>query len=414
MKGIEEMTPVFPDSSPGLSVRAGWLIDGSGGPARPSVRLQLAGGLIRSIECVGATGCGPPGAPVEPDRDLLDCTVIPGLCDSHVHLTMSGAPDEALRARLREAPFEAVRGMILENLQAHLRHGVVAVRDGGGARGNALRFTRPSRPHSAPAVRIRAAGRAWHRVGRYGGLIGRPPAAGLDLAQAIREDAEAPDQVKIVNSGLNSLTEFGRQTTPQFDSAELAAAVQAAREKGCPVMVHANGEAPVRRAVRAGCRSVEHGFFMGSDNLVRMAERRVTWVPTAATMQAYAEIFERTGRSPDVARRTLDHQLNQVARARSAGVALALGTDAGSPGVHHGAAVVAEMKLLIQAGFTLEEAIRCAGVNGAALHGGREGLLAPGRPATFVVVPGAPGGLPDSLTSVRAVFIDGLQQFAAG
>lgn len=413
MKALKEIRPGSFGAPSDLSVHAGWLIDGSGGPARANVRLQVADGVIRRIESLEAFS--PPGMPAEGDVDLSRCTVIPGLIDSHVHLTMSGDPDDVLRTRLREAPFETVRGMILENLQAHLRHGVVAVRDGGGARGNALRFARASRPHSArPAVRIRTAGRAWHRAGRYGGLIGRPPAAGLDLAQAIRKDPAAPDHVKIVNSGLNSLTEFGRQTASQFDPGELAAAVQAARGKGCPVMVHANGEAPVCEAVLAGCRSVEHGFFMGSDNLARMAEMGVTWVPTAVTMQAYAAIFERTGRNPDIARRTLDHQLDQIARARSAGVALALGTDAGSPGVHHGAAVIAEMKLLIQAGFTLEEAIRCAGVNGAALNGGREGLLTPGRPATFVVVPGAPGGLPESLASVRAVFTDGLQQFAAG
>lgn len=412
MKGIEEMPPVLPNSSPGLSVRAGWLIDGSGGPARPNVRMQLAGGVIRSIE--GMETCAPPGAVVEPDVDLRGCTVVPGLIDSHVHLTMSGAPDEALRARLREASFETLREMILENLRAYLRHGVVAVRDGGGARGNALRFARVFRAHPAPAVRIRAAGRAWHRTGRYGRLIGRPPAAGQSLAQAVRQDAEAPDHVKIVHSGLNSLSEFGKQTAPQFDPGELAQAVRAAGELGRPVMVHANGEAAVRSAVRAGCRSVEHGFFMGSDNLARMAERGVAWVPTAATMQAYAEIFERTGRNPDVARRTLDHQLGQLSRARGVGVTVALGTDSGSPGVHHGAAVIAEMKLLIQAGFSIEEAVRCAGANGAALHGGREGLLAPGRPGTFVAVPGNPCGLPESLASVRAVFIDGLQQFAAG
>jgi imidazolonepropionase-like amidohydrolase len=153
---------------------------------------------------------------------------------------------------------------------------------------------------------------------------------------------------------------------------------------------------------------------MGPDNLARMAERGVAWVPTAVTMQAYAELFARTGRNPDVARRTLDGQLEQISQARRAGVTVVLGTDSGSPGVHHGAAVIAEMRLLVQAGFSIEEAIRCAGQNGFVLSGGRQGLLVPGRPGTFVVVPGAPCGLPESLNAVRAVFIDGLQQYAAG
>jgi imidazolonepropionase-like amidohydrolase len=213
---------------------------------------------------------------------------------------------------------------------------------------------------------------------------------------------------------LNSLTDYGKQTAPQFDLAEMCAAVKAAAELGRSVMVHANGEAPVRVAVAAGCRSIEHGFFMGKDNLARMADKGVAWVPTVVTMAAYARIFAQTGRSPDVARRTLDHQLEQLATARRLGVTVALGTDSGSPGVEHGAAVIEEMKLLMQAGYSLPEAIRCATVNGARLTGGEFGLIEPGRPATFLVAQGSPSTLPESLNNIRAVFIDGIKQFETG
>jgi imidazolonepropionase-like amidohydrolase len=343
----------------------------------------------------------------KPDLDLTACTLIPGLIDSHVHLTMTGSLDEPYRARLRDAPFEAVRQVISENLRAHLRCGVVAVRDGGGARGNTLRFLRSGSGRGQP-VRVLAAGRAWHRPGCYGRLIGRSPAKGLDLARAIGTDGEPADHIKIVNSGLNSLTEYGRQSAAQFDAAELAAAVQAAAERGLSVMVHANGEAPVHIAVQSGCRSVEHGFFMGRDNLARMADTEVIWVPTAVTMQAYARCFKRTGRNPDVARRTLDHQFEQLALARRLGVRVALGTDAGCPGVDHGSAVIEEMKLLMQAGFSLVEAVGCAAGNAGLLIGPGLGLLKPGGPATFVAVEGEPSALPGSLNRVRAVFIDGV------
>ena len=140
---------------------------------------------------------------------------------------------------------------------------------GAAMRGYALRC---ARGYHGP-VCVRAAGRAWHREGRYGRLIGRPPAEGLSVAEAIRQDGERGDHLKIVNSGLNSLTEYGRTTAPQFDLAEMSAAVKAAAERGLSVMVHANGEEPVRIAVMSGCRSVEHGFFMGRENLARMAEQ---------------------------------------------------------------------------------------------------------------------------------------------
>jgi imidazolonepropionase-like amidohydrolase len=408
---------LFPEESQSISfsggdrgtftINAGWLIDGRGGPVRQNVRIAVKDGIIAGLW----------DAPAEPEdsatdaiADFSSCTVIPGLVDSHVHLTMSGSADEEFRKKLRAASYESIRRVIGDHLQGQLNHGVVAVRDGGGVRGYALRC---AQGYPGP-VCVRAAGRAWHREGRYGRLIGRSLAKGLGLAEAIRQDGERVDHLKIVNSGLNSLTEYGKQTAPQFDLAEMSAAVKAAAERGLSVMVHANGVEPVRVAVAAGCRSIEHGFFMGKDNVARMADKGVTWVPTVGTMSAYARIFEQTGRNPDVARRTLDHQIEQLAIARRLGVTVALGTDSGSPGVDHGAAVIEEMKLLVQAGYSLPEAIPCATVNGARLVGGEFGLIEQGRPATFVIVEGRPSTLPEGLKNVRAVFIGGIKQFEAG
>ena len=390
-----------------LTIRAGWLIDGRGGPVRRNVRIAVKDGIIAGLW----------DAPAEPEisapdaiPDFSGCTVIPGLVDSHVHLTMSGSADEEFRKKLRAASYESIRRVIGDHLQGQLNHGVVAVRDGGGVRGYALRC---AQGYPGP-VCVRAAGRAWHREGRYGRLIGRSPAKGLGLAEAIRQDGDRADHLKIVNSGLNSLTEYGKQTAPQFDLAEMSAAVKAAAQRGLSVMVHANGAEPVKVAVAAGCRSIEHGFFMGKDNLARMADKGVTWVPTVVTMLAYARIFEQTGRNPDVARRTLDHQLEQLATARRLGVTVALGTDSGSPGVDHGAAVIEEMQLFMQAGYSLPEAIPCAAVNGARLVGGEFGLIEPSRPATVVIVEGSPSTLPEGLKNVRAVFIGGIKQFETG
>ena len=406
-----------PESAPpagrSKTIHAGWLIDGSGGPVRRDVVLEIRNGLIHTIEDGVIFSGDAPFSRLKPEIDLSGCTLIPGLIDSHVHLTMTGDADEGLRRSLREAPYEVVRQMIMGNLHEHLRHGVVAVRDGGGCRGNALRFAKSSQGQTQP-VRVLAAGRAWHRAGRYGRLIGRAAAGGLDLADAIRTDDEPADHIKMVNSGLNSLSEYGRQTAPQFSQTEMSAAVRAAADRGLSVMVHANGEAPVRIAAMAGCRSLEHGFFMGAENLSRLMDREITWVPTAVTMQAYSEVFEQEGKNPDVARRTLDHQIEQLAMAKRLGVNVALGTDAGTPGVRHGAAVIAEMKLLIQAGFTLAEAVHCASQNAARLAGADCGLLDRGRPATFIAVEAEPSALPEKLRHIRAVFINGERELDAG
>lgn len=82
----------------------------------------------------------------------------------------------------------------------------------------------------APILRLSAGwlldGRAWHAAGRYGRLIGRPPAGGL--GKAVVRCGDRADHVKIVNSGLNSLKCFGKQTAPQFRASEMKAAVAAA------------------------------------------------------------------------------------------------------------------------------------------------------------------------------------------
>ena len=87
--------------------------------------------------------------------------------------------------------------------------------------------------------------------------------------------------MKIVNSGLNSLKVFGKQTPPQFGAEEMRAAVKTAKSFGLKTMVHANGKLPVKIAVDAGCDSIEHAFFMGAESLYRIAERGAIWVPTA-------------------------------------------------------------------------------------------------------------------------------------
>ena len=161
-------------------------------------------------------------------------------------------------------------------------------------------------------------------------------------------------------------------------------------------MVHANGVQPVKMAVEAGCSSIEHGFFMGHDNMHRMADTGVVWIPTAVTMKAYSDYLKRQGHRSDpsfaeVSRRNLDHQLAQIAAARELGVILATGTDAGSPGVHHGYSLKEEIQLFMAAGYSLEGAICCASRNGAQLMGLRDrGEIAAGMRADFLAVAAQP------------------------
>jgi imidazolonepropionase-like amidohydrolase len=187
--------------------------------------------------------------------------------------------------------------------------------------------------------------------------------------------------------------------------------VRVAAQQGKKVMVHANGQLPVRQALEADCHSIEHGFFMGRENLERMAEKQIVWGPTTYAMKICAENIGKEDIYFDqgVAEKTLHHQLEQIAFARKSGVPITLGTDAGSKGVLHGDSVVEEMKLLIKARHSLTEAIQCATYNGAKLLGidNEMGLIAKGKPANLLVARGTPSQLPRKVLHLEAIYLCG-------
>lgn len=394
-------------------VLAGWLIDGTGKPVRKNVLIQIQDGTITKIDQI-ETDLESWMQKLGTDWiDFSEYTVLPALVDSHVHLFMSGTQEFKVRQKQLEAGFEEIRPVISEHIHRYLDNGIVAVRDGGDHQGHAMRYKELYfEPQNMP-IYLKVAGKAWKRQGRYGKLIGRSPEKGETLATAIQKDLtglypQKPDHIKIVNSGINSLINFGKPTLPQFDSEELKDAMKVAADHDLPVMVHANGDEPVRFAVEAGCRSIEHGFFMGKDNLKRMADQGTFWVPTACTMKGYAETLGAESPEAIAAQKYLDHQVEQMALGKSLGVTMAVGTDAGSMGVHHGRAVLEELKLFVRAGFCLEEAIGCASGNGAALLGIKSaGSISLSKEASFIAVKGNPAVLPENFEKNRIVYIKG-------
>ena len=386
---------------------AGWLIDGTGSPLKRDVLICVEDGLIASLEFPSPEELsrlrqgGFSGFEAYPAS-----TVLPGLIDCHVHLSMSGKTDQKVRLSQLLNEFEQNGPLIGERMERCLGQGIMAVRDGGDVGGHALKFIRQNE-HAR--LRAKCSGKGWRAPGRYGKIIGRTPEKGSTLAESIKADCGSVDHVKIINSGINSLSEFGRETSPQFGRDELGAAVRQAKSLGRKVMVHANGRLPVEFALDAGCDSIEHGFFMGEENLKKMADRQVFWVPTAFTMKALAAHMPAGAEQSGTALRMLENQLEQMSRARELGVLIASGTDAGSFGVRHGLALAEELKLMVEAGFSLEETVRCATCAGARLLGldHELGRICRGMPANFIVVCGPPSDLPGSLAELKAVYMRG-------
>lgn len=379
-----------------LALHVGWLIDGTGGTVQTNRLIIIRSGCIHRIEPYQSR-CGPE----QEVMDLSGCTVLPPLMDAHVHLTFSGSLDPAVRKDQLDLNVKDARAAIALHLQDHWRNGVVAVRHAGDQRGDLLCF----KARTEIPVDVKVTGHAWHARGRYGRMIGQSLSCNEQLDTTVLQTLNNQDHIKIINSGINSLDRFGHETQPQFTKDQMAHVCRYARQKNLPVMVHANGKAAVKASIEAGCSSIEHGYFMGRDNLGRMAERGVIWVPTAIPMAALTAGSVVSKSRAEVARRTLDHQLEQIAVGHKLGVTIALGTDAGSMGVDHGRAAKQELALLMDAGLSLNKAVRCGTLNTARLMGFKQrGAILPGWRADFLVVNGPVDRMPQSLADIVAVY----------
>jgi imidazolonepropionase-like amidohydrolase len=406
------------------TIQAGWFIDGTSATATENMRLTLEGGNIVSIDPViekmglitreGRMLSVDHAIPEAPDTDnrcldLSDYTLFPALYDCHTHMTIPGVFDPAKRNTNGILEYKTSSETISGHIEAYLKHGILSVRDGGDRNGFVLRYKQNYLKRSRIPFGLYTPGPAWYREGRYGKFIGKGVPAGKDPIPDMESwISKGIDHIKILQSGINSLSTFGKQTESQFTKDDISNIFRLCRSRGMGVMVHANGEKPVRIAIDGGCDSIEHGFFMGKDNLKKMADKRITWVPTAVAMKAYAEHAPVDSVEANVARRTLDHQMEQLVSARRYGVPVALGTDAGSPGVYHGKAVGEELGLFVSAGYTIEEAIACTTTNAAMLlKSEMPGSLQPGNPASFVAVKGKPSQIPELLSETGVIMVSG-------
>lgn len=394
----------MPAVQPTKWIRAGWLIDGSGPPALENAFIGIRDGVV---ECIATTH--PPDTPYE---DLSDATILPALMDAHVHLAFSGSLDHRIRNAQLEHSLEEAGDAVRGHLTAQWRHGVVAVRDGGDRLGAALRCQRNGQLPAEAPVTVKACGVAWHAEGRYGRMLGKSLPLETVPGEELTAQTKTADHLKVLQSGLNSVDRFGHSGPPQFTQAVLQAMTEMAHGLDRPVMVHANGEESVRIAIVSGCDSIEHGYFMGEDNLQRLAERSTFWVPTVLPMAALAEADNLTAAQKEVARRTLAHQLSQIRRAAEMGVGIALGTDAGGQGVDHGAAVWQELKLYAKAGMRIEKAVQCATSHVARLLrlNGR-GELRCGCRADFLSVATTPGRLVEATAGALSLWVSGRRRY---
>lgn len=331
-----------------------------------------------------------------PDRETLDIagrTVIPGLINVHVHLTLDdGAPDPFKALRDEPPAVTAIRAA--SRARRMLEAGITTARDLGGVNYIELAVRDLIRDGEIPGPRLFCAGKQITMTGGQGWPIGRESDGPDEVRKAVREQLKAgADLIKLMATG-GVLTPGVEPGTAQLGEDELRAGVIEAQKAGRRTAAHAQGSEGVKAAVRAGINTVEHGVFLDDEAVAMMKERDVIFVPTLTP--AYR--ITQAGRARGIPQYVMDKmaKVNAV-NTRSfqlawrAGVVIAAGNDGGTPFNPH-EDLMTELRLMVEAGVPTVDAIR-AGTWGSARAMGLEGetgTIERGKWADLVVLDGDP------------------------
>jgi len=396
-------TPDAPDASP-IVVHAGRLIADPSRPASGPSTIVIVDGRIESV----TAGLQPPPAGARL-VDLSALTVLPGLIDSHVHL--SGNPGGDF---WREAVDPDEYGVVLgvENALRTARAGFTTVRDVGSAPQVGHMLRRGTAEGRFPGPRIVSSGPGLSIIGGHGDVSGFRPevveALSVDntctgpeeCAARVREASRAgADLIKFTATG-GVLSQQARGLEAHFTDAEMRAIVDTAHSLGLKVAAHAHGARGIEAAARAGVDSIEHGTFADEAAIQAMRRAGTAFVPTLMAYTGIREGLAQNRYTPPVAakvRETLELVGRGARAARAAGVPIVFGTDSG---VYEHGRNAEEFALLVErVGMSPAEAIRSATTDAARLLGleNEIGRIAPGFSADLIAVSG------DPLDDVRAL-----------
>lgn len=381
---------------------------------------ELTGPTEISIEGNRITGIGqsvnrPRGAQV---IDLSDRTVTPGFIDTHVHLTMDAAhlPQQTLES----STSKALKGLSLA--REYMSYGFTTLRDLGSADPewptvdlrNAINAGFVEGPRLVVAAHIISATAGHGDLSSfYNPRWNLPVSAIADDAGSIktlvrREHTFGSDWIKTTNTGGYFSAGDDPARVTWFDD-EIEVLTSTAHQLGMPVAVHTGASEGCKQAIRFGARSLEHAYLIDSEGL-QMAERAGSYV--VPTMQMTQEDLHelQAGTLPSQAvwkfRRDNERILTSQRLLAESKVKIAYGTDCGMFAFRRG---ILEFQAMVKAGLSPVRALKAATSVAAELLGRDDlGVLAPGKLADIVAMPGDPIGDIRATAKVDFVMKDGI------
>lgn len=381
-----------------LALVGGVVIDGTGAPPKADAVILIENGRIQAV---GSRSQITIPAGFE-HLDVAGLTVLPGLMDSHVHLTMA----------LPRGPKDPDAGRILDEVfDEFLRNGVTSVRDLGGAHPWTTELARSIEEGKRVGPRIFVAGPLLTAPGGHpaGTLLAGNETA---IAAATRQIASAEegrvvvrnlahDGVDVVKAVLDSRGRSDSPKIPTFDFGTLSAIVEEARAADLPVTVHWSNVSELPAVVAARPTQIEHaGYGPIPDSVIeKIARSGIAVDPTLVANVSRSGPDEGFKSGP----------LANVRKLHAAGVNITVGTDAPLKNLRFGESLHQELELLVEAGLSPMEAIEAATSRPAGLLKRAQdmGTIEAGKRADLIAVEGEPLREIRSLRNVRLVVRDG-------
>lgn len=364
-----------------------WLINGQ--------YLDIEAGAFRrgtiTVEGNKIVKLGASGAPTKGDQvvDLKGAWILPGLIDCHVHLTLPTDNVDYTQRTDAEVALYAAKAA-----ERTLLCGITTVRDVGGWNYVEMAVRAAIERGDYIGPRLVLAGRILSittgGMDLYPGMYEIADGADAVKAAARKQLAHGADLIKVMATGAVLSPESEDPRSIQFTQEELKAAVEIGNDNFKHVAAHAHACRGIANAVAAGCSSIEHGTYADEAVLREMAAKGVFLVPTQCTLDGMLNDKEAmTAMPPHQVDRMIESgkvSAEATRRAYELGVPIAMGTDAGTPGNHHGDNWQELIVMVRDCGLTPIDSIRAATVNAAKLirRGDRLGQLTEGYLADIV------------------------------
>lgn len=359
--------------------------------------------------------------------DVGGMTIMPGLIDSHCHISFDEpSSNDELFFHRREGLAAIIAA---RNVQKLLRAGVTGFMDPDslGEIGIDLRDAIEAGIIHGPRMSVGGnalltsvggtAGRLLPDEGRRG--YGKIVASRDEIVAEVRRQVKnGVDWIKVHVTGLAPRMRCqGELQVWSYDELKLVS--DTAHELGIPVTGHCRGASSIRDAARAGFDLILHATYMDEEALEAIVKAGVPIVPTFAFQANLADYGEEVGASPslqELFKREIADSAVMLKRAFDAGIPLLCGTESGFSITPYGEWHYRELEVFVKdIGLTSLQAIKAAtSDNAVALRlEGETGAIEAGRLADIIVVDGDPSAdvtILGELERIKQVYIGGVAQ----